>query len=95
MKIVPVLFVLLCLLCGCESADQRARTAPVAKVIVEKLIATEQRVSWDPLDSKNSVRSRAASVYYLIAEDGAILEVDLKEYARTKVGQSVVSTEWE
>lgn len=76
---------------GCDSAGNRP---PVRKVISEKLTATEQRVSFDPWDNKNSIRSRAESVYYLIAEDGTIAEVSLKEYAKLKVGQSFESSHW-
>ncbi len=76
------LLIVLMLLCGCDSAN--SRRVPVSKVISEKLAATEQR----------AIRSRAESVYYLIAEDGTMVEVSLKEYAKSKVGQSFESSQW-
>lgn len=84
---------LLLLLCGCDSAN--SRRVKVAKVISEKLASTEQRMSFDAFDSKNAWRSRASTVYYLIAEDGTVLEVTLKEYAKARVGNTIESSDWE
>ncbi len=86
------LLIVLMLLCGCDSAN--SRRVPVSKVISEKLAATEQRMSFDPWDDKNAIRSRAESVYYLIAEDGTMAEVSLKEYAKSKAGQTFESSDW-
>ncbi len=83
---------LICFVCGC---DERKPRVKVANVISEKLASTEQRLGYDFFDSKNSFRSRAETVYYLIADDGTMIEVDLKQYAKTKVGQSVESSDWE
>lgn len=83
--------VFLALVIGCEMPDP---PPAVSKVVAEKLASTEQRIGFDAFDSNNSVRSRAETVYYLIADDGCLLEVSLKEYARTKVGHSVTSTRW-
>ena len=73
---------------GCETANSR-------KVVSEKLASTEQRMSFDAFDSKNAWRSRASTVYYLIADDGTMIEVSLKEYAKAKVGQTIESADWE
>jgi hypothetical protein len=92
LKIVALPLVLICFACGCVEKKPRVK---VGKVISEKLASTEQRLGYDFFDSKNHFRSRAETVYYLIAEDGTMIEVDLKEYAKTKVGQSVQSSDWE
>lgn len=91
LKIVALPLALLCLACGCEPRKPRVK---VGKVISEKLASTEQRLGYDMFDSKNSFRSRAETVYYLIADDGTMIEVDLKKYAKTKVGQSIESSDW-
>ena len=92
LRLVVLNVALICLCCGCETRSPRVK---IAKVISEKLASTEQRLGYDFFDSKNHFRSRAETVYYLIAEDGTMIEVDLKEYAKTKVGQSVQSSDWE
>lgn len=91
LKTMIAYILLVCsLLCGCgESVSQYK----IAKTISEKLAATEQRVSFDPWD-ENSIRSRAETVYYLIAEDGTMIEVSLKDYAKAKVGETVESSQW-
>lgn len=78
---------------GCETAN--SRRVKVSKVVSEKLASTEQRMSFDAFDSKNAWRSRASTVYYLIADDGTMIEVSLKEYAKAKVGQTIESADWE
>jgi len=83
----------LCCAIGCETAN--SRRVKVSKVISEKLASTEQRMSFDAFDSKNAWRSRASTVYYLIADDGMMIEVSLKEYAKAKVGQKIESADWE
>lgn len=90
--LVVILLASMFLACGCDELKPRVK---VGKVISEKLASTEQRLGYDPFDSNNHFRSRAETVYYLIAEDGTMIEVDLKEYAKTKVGQSVQSSDWE
>lgn len=86
------LMIVLLIFCGCDSAN--SRRVATAKVISEKLASTEQRMSFDPFDSKNSFRSRASTVYYLIADDGTMVEVSLQEYAKARVGQSFSSFSW-
>jgi hypothetical protein len=86
-----VLVALLLVSAGCEPPRPRPK---ISKVISEKLVATEQGLTFDFFDDKH-VRSRAESVYYLIAEDGTTLKVSLKEYAKVKVGQSISSSAWE
>ena len=49
-------------------------------------------MSFDWMD-KQSLRSRAETVYYLIAEDGTVAEVKLPIYAKTKIGDEV-SADW-
>jgi len=82
----------LCLSIGCETAE--FRRVKVSKVVSEKMASTEQRMSFDAFDSKNEWRSRASTVYYLIADDGMMIEVSLKEYAKAKVGQTIESADW-
>ena len=89
MFVASVDVALLC--CGCEKPKPRVK---VQKTIVEKLASTEQRLGYDFFDRKNHFRSRAETVYYLIADDGTMIEVDLKMYAKAKVGQSFQSSEW-
>jgi hypothetical protein len=79
------------LLCGCEAPSPRAI---VEKTISEKLASTEQRLGFDVFDNNNGFRSRASTVYYLIAEDGTMIEVTLREYARVKIGQAIHSADW-
>lgn len=79
------------ILLGC--ADTRPVAPPVTKAITEKIQATEQRMSVDFMDNQ-AIRGRATSVYYLVAGDGTMVEVDLKMYARTKVGESIQSAAW-
>ena len=62
------------------------------KKVVEKIAPTEQRMSYDWMDSQ-SLRTRASTVYYLIAEDGTVAEVKLPIYAKTKIGDEV-SANW-
>lgn len=79
-----ILSACLCLaMVGCEPDVE-----PSSKKVTEKLAATEQQLDFDAFDSKNSFRSRATSVYYLISEDGMVCRVSLGEYAKAKVGQS-------
>jgi len=79
------------LLCGCEAPPPRVI---VEKTISEKLASTEQRLGFDVFDSNNGLRTRASTVYYLIAEDGTMIEVTLQEYARAKIGQAIHSDDW-
>lgn len=79
------------LFCGCESPSPRVS---VEKTISEKLASTEQRLGFDAFDTNNGLRSRATTVYYLIAEDGTMIEVTLQEYARVKIGQAIQSDAW-
>ncbi len=85
------LLIALILLVGCDMPPPQP---PVQKVIVENLASTEQRLGVDVFDSKSMVRTRAESVYYLIAEDRTMVKVPLRQYVRTKVGQSFISNEW-
>lgn len=75
---------------SCDPAS--SPTPPPAKKVVEKIAPTEQRMSFDWMD-KQSLRSRAETVYYLIAEDGTVAEVKLPIYAKTKIGDEV-SADW-
>lgn len=53
----------------------------------------EQRVGIDLFDNQ-MVRSRAKTVYYLIAEDGTVAEVGLTDYTQAKVGTDYTATSW-
>ena len=85
------MLICLWLFCGCESQSSRVS---VEKTISEKLASTEQRLGFDAFDTNNGFRSRATTVYYLIAEDGTMIEVTLQEYARVKIGQAIHSDAW-
>lgn len=91
LKLVAIPLAFICLFCGCEKPSPRVKAG---KVISEKLASTEQRLGFDAFDSKNAFRSRAETVYYLIAEDGTMIKVGLKEYAKVKAGQTIESADW-
>ena len=92
-KVLAVTIVVLLVAIGVQLSRQ-SRQPVVTKVVAEKLVATEQRLGIDFFDSNNEIRSRATSVYYLIAEDGTMAEVDRKEFVKVKVGQSFTSSKW-
>lgn len=83
---------LLLLFMGCEPYEPqpvKVKLPPPSKKIVEKI----QEVS----SYYDSWKSEIAPVtyYYLVAEDGTLVKVDLHEYARTKVGVKYASDNWE
>lgn len=90
-------FLLLAVLVGCqvsEPGEPYVAPVPTKKKIVEKLAPVEQRTTFDFFDNQ-SIRNRATTVYYLVAEDGTTVEVDMKTYAKVKVGSEYASFDWE
>ncbi len=76
-----------------DSLKSRSPPVTVTKKIAEKIQSVEQRMTVDFFD-KNAVRGRATTVFYLVADDGSTLEVDMKYYTHTDVGDSVESSQW-
>lgn len=78
--------------CDPDGTTSSYSSPPPSKKVVEKISPTEQRMTYDWMD-ENSLRSRAKTIYYLISDDGTVMEVDLSVYAKTKIGD-VVSGKW-
>ena len=48
----------------------------------------------DFFDGQSPLRQKTVTVYYLIAEDGTVVEVGLSDYAKTKIGDTYASDDW-
>ena len=74
------------LVAGCNA--QHEEPSPlVVKKLIAKESAIEKRLSVD-FFAKESVKNRATTVYYLVAEDGDVIEVGLSEYSTAKIGST-------
>lgn len=83
-----------CAVLGCGSPGPRPEpTPPPSKTVKLKHQAVEQRLSFDPFDDQ-SVRQRATTVYYFVADDGSVVEVDAHTFLTTDAGQSFASPYW-
>ncbi len=98
--IVLMLGLLVCGVLALKSHKTKAPTehqvveAPaIAKVIALKTERVEQKLSFDIFDNQ-SIRTRAKTVYYLVAEDGTGVQVRLSEFARAKVGEKWSAQYW-
>lgn len=69
------------------------RTIPLTKTIIMKEAPVEQRLNFD-FFAQQAIQEKAVTVYYLVAEDGTVVEVGLSDYAVTKVGGTYSSTKW-
>ena len=84
MKHVLSLLLAVLVISGCVREEPKLES----KLVLKKLASTEQRLSFDMFD-KQTFRTRAQTVYYLIASDGTLARVSMSVYAKTKVGDEV------
>ena len=67
----------------------------VTKVIKMKTEAVEQRRSGiDLLNERETFALKSVTIYYLVAEDGMVVEVGLTDYARYDQGDEYTSNKW-
>ena len=86
---------------GCEVAPEQKKTiqkeivhyGPVTKVISSKEAPIENRFSAGDFFFGSGSISKSQTVYYFFAEDGTMVEVDLRTYASKKVGDNY-SANW-
>jgi hypothetical protein len=93
------------LLVGCDACDEamqppklrqpRQQEQEVSKTIIAKEAPVEQRMGLDVF-AKDPFQTKSATIYYLIAEDGTVVEVGLSDYATAHVGQpySALESKW-
>ena len=76
---------------GCD--DSAPRRVPESKRIIMKESPVEQRMGFDVF-ADEPLRQKSVTVYYLIAEDGTVVEVGLSDFAKTNVGDEYSSSAW-
>jgi hypothetical protein len=97
MKTVKYLCVLLVLgVVGCdESPDSYTQNDGLAtKTIVAKESPIENRLSGTEILFGSGSITKSETVYYLIAEDGTIVETDIVTWAKVKIGESYTTRYW-
>lgn len=92
---------------GCEpqniqdSAPVVVQNPVLTKVISEKVSEdrshkkTEFYYDWYGGGFRTAPITKVRTIYYLFAEDGTYVEVDVLTYGRTKKGDSYSSSEWQ
>jgi hypothetical protein len=83
--------ILAILTASCDSTQ--LKKTPISKKIIAKESPVEQRMAFD-MFSKESLRQRSTTIYYLVADDGSVAEVGLSDYASTQIGSSYATTQW-
>jgi hypothetical protein len=94
-KLITTLFAFI-YLSGCDdppTAHRASYDATETKKILMKEAPVEQRMSFDPF-ANEPLRQKSVTVYYLVAEDGTVVEVGLSDFAKTKVGGEFSSSAW-
>ena len=91
MKTLILTCILSLLTTGCDI--KQAEKSSVSKKIIAKESPVEQRMSYDVF-SKESLRQRSTTIYYLVAEDGTVAEVGLSDYSVTQVGSNYETDKW-
>lgn len=95
--LLAVLFGVLLSFTGCdEFASSSASSDRVeSKVIAAKESPIESRVSAMEIAFGSGSITKSVTVYYLVATDGSITEVDVSTWARTNVGDTYTTSRWE
>lgn len=81
---------------SCDAGLQapESKPPPPSKRVIAKESPVENRFSaWDTF-TRGGIHTKTETVYYLIAEDGTAVEVEMGEWVRVKIGDSYSTSGW-